>query len=422
MKYKMNILLNEKSRVRSVNWTAVSCGFLILTILSINLSSTATSVSFLLAALCALIAAGPRKTMYCWLQHKFVIPLILLALILFIGVFYNHYSSSRAWHQFTKYVGKMVFFLLLLPAFTERRYRVYFYNGAVISIFFVSIMIYVGYKFIPALYTNNYMYGHMVHAIPWSYILAFCSFLLVNQIIDFTKYRLVRGVILLWFLYALFFLNIERRGMLAGMLLAFVVCGQRMPWRKALWAGLAIILVACSLYFISTAVHTRVLAAVHNVIVFVRSGSPHGSINERLYMAKHSWGLILRRPWFGYGTGTFPSVSHSIGAIIVTGSSIAGRPKNILYLGDPHNTFLHLWIQVGLVGLLCFVAFLYLQFIESFRLPKFEKFMAQGLVLSFALMCCCVSAFLRQSTAVFYFVMLAVIFSSYKSHSSDVVS
>ncbi len=54
-----------------------------------------------------------------------------------------------------------------------------------------------------------------------------------------------------------------------------------------------------------------------------------------------------------------------------------------------------------------------LQFVESFKLHAFEKKLAQGLVLSFALMCCCEASFLSQGSATYYLVLLAVIFGAF---------
>lgn len=398
--------------VMTLNMRSIACGLALLAVLFTNISATANTICYLLAILCAVSAVG-YKRIYVFLgRYKFLLSLLLLAVLLFFGVFRNHYNSARAWHQFFKYTGKWLALITLLPVFSQDKYRKFFYSGLVLGIFLTSLMVYVAYQYVPFLHNGYFMYLHMVDAIPWSFMLAFTAFIVAQQIVSDAKFRILRSVVLIWFLYALFFLNIERSGMLVGILLAAVISFQYLPWRKSLLACVIIFCGAIVLYFASPAFHTKFSEIISSIISF-NKGTIAGSINERLYMAKNSFMLIKQRPWFGFGTGSFPFAYHTTGATIITGSTIPGGLPNVLYLGDPHNSFLHLWVQLGLVGVICFVAFLVLQFVESFKLPAFERNLAQGLVLSFALMCCCEASFLRQGSATYYLVLLAVIFGAF---------
>jgi O-antigen ligase len=398
--------------VMTLNMRSMACGLALLAVLFTNISASANTICYLLAILCAVPAVG-YKRIYVFLgRYQFLLPLLMLAVLLFFGVFRNHYNSARAWHQFFKYIGKWLALIALLPVFSQDKYRNFFYNGLVLGIFLTSLMVYVAYPHVPFLYNGMFMYLHMVDAIPWSFMLGFTAYILANQIVCNTKFRVLRSLLLLWFLYALFFLNIERSGMLVGILLAAVISFQYLPWRKSLLACVMILFGAIILYFVSSAFHTKFSEIISSIISF-NKGTIAGSINERLYMAQHSFMLIKQRPWFGFGTGSFPFAYHTTGATIMTGSPIAGGLPNVLYLGDPHNSFLHLWVQLGLVGVICFVAFLVLQFVESFKLAAFERNLAQGLVLSFALMCCCEASFARQGSATYYLIVLAVIFGAY---------
>ena len=81
------------------------------------------------------------------------------------------------------------------------------------------------------------------------------------------------------------------------------------------------------------------------------------SIGERVVYARNTLALIAERPLLGYGTGAFRSAY----ARVVEGrTGLEGIKAH-----DPHNQFLNIAAQHGLLGLAVFVALLILAFRQT---------------------------------------------------------
>lgn len=74
------------------------------------------------------------------------------------------------------------------------------------------------------------------------------------------------------------------------------------------------------------------------------------SIHERLVFYEESWNLIKEAPVFGYGIGSFSYL-------------VSGEDKR----GYPHNIFLEIWFENGILATFMFVAFLYFNFYAAIR-------------------------------------------------------
>ncbi len=76
------------------------------------------------------------------------------------------------------------------------------------------------------------------------------------------------------------------------------------------------------------------------------------SIGGRINFWRYSWELIEKRPWFGYGTGSYHDQWCVVTSDIPDWCSF-GR-------WHPHNQFLHLWVENGI-----FAAFLFLILVSA---------------------------------------------------------
>lgn len=88
------------------------------------------------------------------------------------------------------------------------------------------------------------------------------------------------------------------------------------------------------------------------------TGATQDSAVERLSTAKDSstmrwdewikcWVLIKERPWFGYGWGGYVYHAYAVDMI----PQMDSRPQRGMLFLNPHNSFLHLAVDMGLVGL-----------------------------------------------------------------------
>ena len=125
------------------------------------------------------------------------------------------------------------------------------------------------------------------------------------------------------------------------------------------------------------------------------------SLNTRYYFYKYSFEKIKEKPVLGYGTGSFVKEFSSISEHAT--KILAGVHKT------PHNNYLFIWFELGLVGLLFFLSIFFFQL-------KAYKSLNQGYfrMIFPAVFCNNVDRhyFQNHNTAVLY-CYLSFIFSTY---------
>jgi exopolysaccharide production protein ExoQ len=77
------------------------------------------------------------------------------------------------------------------------------------------------------------------------------------------------------------------------------------------------------------------------------------------------WEMIQKQPWFGYGYGGFWDVTTGGEAAYIW---LATGWK----MNHPHNGFLAIWLDLGLVGLICFMILLVQSFYRSLLLARLD--------------------------------------------------
>ena len=107
-------------------------------------------------------------------------------------------------------------------------------------------------------------------------------------------------------------------------------------------------------------------------------GQP-GSIVKRLYLWESAWHMIQNRPWLGYGMDNWlchysvnsycPNTLYHYWILVDSTGRSTGLGSEAT-LSHPHNIFLHVWVSMGLFGLLAFIAVLGLFFWLFVRILK----------------------------------------------------
>lgn len=122
------------------------------------------------------------------------------------------------------------------------------------------------------------------------------------------------------------------------------------PPRRALLLTLAVVAVLAAALAASPRARLEVETGVHEMESY-RQEQQITRMGIRLYFWQNAVALIPHHPWFGSGTGSFGKVY----ADEVRGrAGVAGTLTN-----DPHNQFLKIAVEQGLVGLAVFLAFLW---------------------------------------------------------------
>src|SRR5206468_7046997 len=140
------------------------------------------------------------------------------------------------------------------------------------------------------------------------------------------------------------FISAGRTGYIVAFCLAMLLLFQTAP-RKWLLAGIALIaLSAAGLFLISPVVRHRMSGVVSSL---QGRSDNHASVGVDLRMQfyRGSLALIQRHPIFGTGTGSFERVYNQHAAA-----------NNQVLTSNPHNEYLMIGMQTGLVGLLACLA------------------------------------------------------------------
>ena len=115
---------------------------------------------------------------------------------------------------------------------------------------------------------------------------------------------------------------------------------------------------------------------------------------------KYSLKLIAEKPLFGHGTGSYSKEYHRL----VQDERFASK--------NPHNEFLMIGVQLGLLGVLIYLGFLASQYYCAKKLPDKEKWLAQGLLLSLIVTSLFNSPFLDHTEGHWFATMIALCFAS----------
>ncbi len=95
------------------------------------------------------------------------------------------------------------------------------------------------------------------------------------------------------------------------------------------------------------------------------------SVGQRVEFAKKGWQLMAERPLFGFGTGSYKKEFCRV-----------AETKEWCDAGNfhPHNQFLSFGVQLGALGLVAYLTFLFVCVKQALTLPPVQKIMGAGLV------------------------------------------
>ncbi len=129
------------------------------------------------------------------------------------------------------------------------------------------------------------------------------------------------------------------------------------------------------------------------------------SAGYRMEFYRNTLTLIAKNPLFGTGTGSFPAEYARL---------VEGTGRNLSR--NPHNEFMLITVQTGVIGLAAFLWLLWQQWRCAPRLPTpLERGLAQGLVLTMALICMLNSALLDHTEGVLYAWLTALLYAGLES-------
>lgn len=345
--------------------------------LSIPISSAATNMLGLLCLLSLLLCRACLAKWRQALANPVTLCFLALYLLFGIGLLYAVLPLKQTWSFLLKYSMLLYPLMLGLILDTPKRRETLlhaFFSAILISLFFSYVIVAgditlgKGSPDEPAVFKH-----HITHSL----FVSLALYLFLDKLMQPGEYRWFYALAVILCGYNVLFMTQSRSGYI--MLFSLTLLWSWQYFRvRGLLAGFALVsLLFVGGYLLSDTLHTRMDNTVSEAENF-RQGEAETSTALRLEFWRNSWTVLQQHPWLGSGTGSFSHVYQQLAQEQGASSS-----------SNPHNEYLLLAIQLGLPGVLLFIALLVLMWRMSGYIGMHggDTRLAQALVVFMAVGC-----------------------------------
>lgn len=371
---------------------------------AIPISVAATSICLTLTILSLILAGNWRVKYRPALANHVAIAAIILFIAFLIGSIYSTATLPYVMKGLHKY-GKLLLIPLFMPAIPDKKWQ-----NIAINAFLGAIILNIFLAYTNALHLTN-LYFFKNHTSPMdvfrghidmSFFMAVASYIFARRALASSNYRWLNSALFLLTVYVLLFLNAGRTGYAVFAILICTLLWQQLRWKGVLTAIIAIPLFTTAIYISSPTFKIRTHEAVTNAIKYHQDKQKNTSIGLRLTFIHNSLKLIKQRPIIGYGTGSFKQEFRKQFGLI---------PGFRNGLVTPHNEFLLITEQLGIIGLLLFICLLLTQISTAKKLDPEIKPIAQAVVAAFIVGAFCNSMLYTTATGHFFVYFTALLWA-----------
>ena len=391
----------------AARWAVIALGF-----------SIPISVAFDNTLLVLILAGWLAGGLY---RHQLLIilnnPVSLSALALFVlllaGTLYGVREAGDAAHYLGKYSDLLFIpvFLFLFRDAATRRNALYALAASLAIMLALSYLIKAGIvptnPFAIRGVDNNYgpvvFKLHLTHNI----LMAFAAFLFAWLALTAASLRIRLGWAALAILAVVNVTMMVKGGtgylLLCGLalLLGFI----RNRWRGLGIVAAGMVALAAALTVVPGPFQERISAIIKQTQGWKPDRPAQHSAEFRLEFYRNTLAIIADHPIIGVGTGGFPQAYAD---------KVRGTGKT--ETRNPHNEFLLIAVQTGVIGLAALLCLFYLQWRLSARLASpLECHLARGLVLTMVIGCMLNSMLLDHTEGLFYAWLTGLLYAGLKS-------
>ncbi len=374
------------------------CYVAVATAFFLPLSTSITDLLFILCPLLFCLSGQYKERLQFIWERRAIFFCVILFTWMLIGVTYTEAPLKESFMGLNKY-SKLLLGVFFAPVFREEKWRRYALNG-----FFLAIIItIIAALFKDIGFLHQEKFGRFLifkDRIQTSFLMAMAAYFSLLLYLEQTK-KVPRWIYALIFLLSVFFLfsTDGRSGYIIFCLLFIWLLWSRWRWKGIIYAFFSIAIIALTAYFFSPAFNGRLQESIHDIRVF-QSGQDNTSLGLRAEFVKNSLQLIKQHPIFGAGTGSFGSRYISLSV------------PDYLRTNNPHNQYVYVWVQWGLLGLILLLWVFYVQWHDSQLLASPMRQITQGLVISIAIGSLANSWLLDTTEGHFYVYFIALTFAS----------
>ncbi len=389
---------------RAANWAVIALGF------SIPISVALDNV-LLAVALAGWLAGGNYKNKLLIIKDNYIsaAALVLFALLL-AGTLYGDRGAGDAANYLGKYADLLFIpiFLFLFRDPATRRTALRAFAASLLLVLVLSYLTKAG--LVPknplTMGTPDYPVVFKLH-LTHNILMAYAAFLFTSLALTASSAKVRLGWAILAVLAAL---NVTMMvqgatGYLVFFGLALLVGFDRYGWRGLGLAAILITLFAGALTLVPGPFRERVDLITKEIRGWRTDRPAHSSAGLRLEFYRNTLAIIAEHPVIGVGTGGLPK-------------AYAGKTQGtgVTETRNPHNEFLNITVQIGLIGLAALLSLFYVQWRHATHIGSpFERHLARGLVLTMVVGCMFNSLLLDHTEGLLYAWLTGLLYAGVES-------
>lgn len=327
---------------------------------------------------------------------------LVLYLCLFIGLGYGQVADDAAYSTIRKY-RELSYIALLSCFFTDQRYRTIAWKA-----FIVASAISLAGSFLMDLglmdMQRNQSFS-LKSRITHSIFIAFFIYYCAHKAVEPNRYRAWFCCAALIGCFNLFFVVEGRTGQLIFIILAPLFAVQRFG-KKGLLAVIIGIICFMGLFINYSDKSSRIRDGLANTLTYWKQDEIKKPVDVgiRFKYWQHAITLIAEKPLLGYGTGSYEKQYKRVST-------------DNHGLQNPHNEFLLITVQLGLLGLMSYCGFLFSQYYSARNLLRdHDRWLAQGLLLTLIVTSMFNSPLLDHAEGHWFAVLLALCHSANRTN------
>ena len=372
----------------------------VLSAFAIPMGTAVMSISTALLFLFWLLGGNFRQKFIHITKNKIALWASALFVLLAIGVSYSSAEWNAALDTLSSY-KKLLFIPIIISLMLSEKWCRYAIYALIISMTIVLAMSYLKYfqvlPYGPPGQEYTVFKGRIAHGI----FMAFFFYLLAQFAIQSPRWRWLFMIVALLTCLNLLFLNTGRSGYIVFASLVFLLFFQYFNWRGLVIAVLVLTSIVVLAFFFSDNFHDRITESVQDVQQHVPGDYQHNSgLRYRLEYYATTIKVIKKSLLYGHGTGSLATEYKKI-----------ADQEGLSLTDNPHNEYMLITAQLGLVGLAVFLGMLFVQWRASYQLEKEYRLIIQGVLITIISGCLLNSLLLDAGEGKFYVILTAIIFS-----------
>jgi len=360
--------------------------------------------------------------------HPVALASVLLFAALLLGCFYGESAWSEALQMIGKYID-LAFVPLLIVLFSDTPTRTRAENAFLLAMLITTTISWaVGLSLVPESFCLIDGCGSGNPTIFCSYIaqnlmMTFAGYLLLLRARQATewRWRLGYAVLASIMLLNVLFLGLGRTGYLVlSVLIPYFLwtlvrqyagqSGRRIGYRGVGLMLALVIVGGSSIYRWSPTLHQRIDSAVAESQAWLAHGDSKSSMGLRFEFYANTLDIIGQHPWLGVGTGGF---AEAYRLQVADTNKVATR--------NPHNEYLNVAVQLGVVGGGLLLYLIYAQWRTARRIDSgYSRDAATGIVLTLVVTGLFNTPLMDHTEGLFFACMTALCFAPLSFESSHV--